>query len=58
MRYVFFAGLGAAVLIATGECELHYGGSVVGGGVSVLIGGLTLLVAIVLAAAYSDAHCK
>jgi hypothetical protein len=48
--------LSALDRIIRGECYLHlnYGVSVTEGGVDVLIGGLTLLVALVLAAAYSD----
>jgi hypothetical protein len=56
MSWAFIIGLfaSAMALITVGECDLHYGRSIVGGGVSVLIGGLALLVSIVLAAAYSD----
>ncbi len=54
MSRILVGALGAVILVALGEYDLHIRGSIVEGGVEVLIGGLALLVAIVLAAAYSD----
>jgi hypothetical protein len=53
-RTLVVALCAAVLLVVVGESELHLGGSVVWGGVSVLIGGLLLLAEIVMAAAYSD----
>ena len=60
MIRIVTVALAAVSTIAGGEYLLHPGfvvGRTVGGGAYVLIGGLALLAAIVLAAAYSDRSC-